>query len=127
MNNKTCTKCLKSKSSIEFYIQNDRKNGASYCKSCFNDYCMKRWINRKLEAIQYKGGECLDCSLKNAPYPVYEFHHLDPSKKDVDWTKLRLRSSKAIKAELDKCVLLCANCHRIRHYELELKSVALSS
>lgn len=120
MKEKVCTKCKNLKPESEFYTRNDRKHGASYCKTCFNNYCMKRWINRKLEAIQYKGGKCLDCNLSNAPYPVYEFHHLEPDKKDVDWTKLRLKSSKAIKAELDKCILLCANCHRIRHYQQDL-------
>ena len=124
---KICTKCKKFKLESEFYNQNDRKNGSSYCKSCFNIYCMKRWTNKKLEAIQYKGGHCLDCNLNNAPYSVYEFHHLEPNKKDFDWRKLRQRSSKIIKAELDKCVLLCANCHRIRHYKQNSLIVPLSS
>lgn len=113
---KTCSKCLIEKPMNEFYQQNDRKNSTTYCKSCFNSYCMKRWQNKKVEAIKYKGSKCIDCGLQNAPNIVYDFHHLDPSKKDYDWTKLRLRSTKDINTELDKCVLLCSNCHRIRHY-----------
>lgn len=114
---KICTKCKSKKCLSEFYQQSDRKNGQSYCKSCFNDYCQERWINKKINAIEYKGGCCQDCklSLKDTHYSVFEFHHLDPSKKDADWTKLRLTSGDKIKAELEKCVLLCANCHRIRH------------
>ena len=113
---KICKKCLIEKEDSDFYTQNDRKSGSSYCKICFSQYCMSRWINRKIEAIKYKGNKCIDCNLENAPYCVYDFHHLDPDTKDYDWTKLRLRSIKSIKLELDKCVLLCANCHRLRHH-----------
>ncbi len=127
MTEKVCPNCKELKVKSEFYFQKDRKNGTSYCKSCFNEYCQKRWINKKLKAIQYKGGKCIDCNIANLPYPVYEFHHLEPKEKDLDWTKLRLKSLKAINAELDKCILLCANCHRIRHYKQNLKSSALSN
>lgn len=88
-----------------------------FVKNALNEYCIQRWIQRKIEAIQYKGNECTDCKLhiSNTHYAVFEFHHLNPNEKDYNWTKLRLKSIEAIYAELDKCVLLCANCHRIRH------------
>jgi hypothetical protein len=114
---KICTKCLEEKDSNNFYIQNDRKSGSSYCKKCFNKYCMDRWSARKIEAINYKGEKCVDCGLHKEHPSVYEFHHLDPSQKDYNWQKLRQKSIKAIKLELDKCVLLCANCHRKRHWD----------
>ncbi len=113
---KTCTKCLISKNLTDFYNQNDRKSKASFCKNCFNKYCIDRWSAKKLEAIIYKGSKCVDCNLQNEHPSVYEFHHLDPSQKDYSWTKLRLRSNQDIKLELDKCILLCANCHRKRHW-----------
>lgn len=116
---KTCIKCLKDKELSEFYTQNDRKSGASYCKSCFNEYCIKRWTQRKVDAVLYKGGKCIDCGLDNEHPSVYEFHHLDPKEKDYTWTKLRLRSIDSIKRELDKCAILCANCHRKRHWDYE--------
>lgn len=89
----------------------------AYCKKCFNIRCQKRWIQRKLQAISYLGGQCEDCNLhiSNSHYAVFEFHHRDSAKKDADWSKLRLMSVTAIHSELAKCVLLCANCHRIRH------------
>lgn len=43
-----------------------------------------------------------------------EFHHLDPSEKDPDYYSLKIDFDK-LKPELDKCVLLCANCHREKH------------
>lgn len=122
---KTCTKCLKDKELTDFYTQNDRKSGASYCKECFNHYCMARWSARKVEMVEYKGSKCIDCELENEHPSVYEFHHLDPTRKDYVWTKLRLRPIKVIKEELDKCVLLCANCHRKRHWDIENPSYVI--
>lgn len=115
---KICTNCNQSKPLSEFYQRKDRKNGHNLCKVCFNRYTIERWIKRKIDAITYKGSKCQDCSINypEYPYAVFEFHHRKPSEKDVDWSTLKLRSDKAIKHELDKCDLLCANCHRIRHH-----------
>lgn len=118
METKTCTTCNEEKFITEFYQQKDRKIGSSSCKKCFNDYCVQRWVQKKKEAIEYKGGKCEDCpaSYPSEPYVIFDFHHLDPEEKDVDWGKLRLKSWDKIKLELDKCVLLCSNCHRKRHH-----------
>lgn len=120
LENKTCSKCKQSKSISEFYNKSDRKSGSSHCKECFNKYCVQRWINKKKTAIESKGGNCVDCglTLEESHYSVFEFHHLDPKLKDYDWTKLRLRSEQRIQLELARCILLCANCHRIRHANL---------
>jgi hypothetical protein len=119
METKKCCGCNDIKLLTEFYVTKGKEKGQSHCKKCFNKYCVDRWVQKKIDAILYKGGRCIDCNLQypELPYPVFEFHHLDPNKKDVSWTKLRLRSKEKIHKELDKCVLLCANCHRIRHHE----------
>jgi len=67
------------------------------------------------------GGCCAKCGYNKCP-DVLEFHHLDESTKDFDWGKLRLRSKETILTELDKCTMLCANCHRETHYELNRKN-----
>lgn len=93
----------------------DSKRLHSMCKKCFNAYCVERWINRKLEVIESKGGKCLDC--KNIyPHFVYDFHHINDLTKELDWSKMRLVSKSRLNKELENCVLLCANCHRLRHY-----------
>jgi transposase len=89
----------------------------SYCKPCFSKYTMNRWLQRKREAIEYKGGCCLDCGYKGSQQ-VYDFHHRDPKEKEFDWRKMRMRSWDSILKELDKCDLVCANCHRLRHVEM---------
>lgn len=111
---KTCSRCGQEKSRTEFYRQSDRTSGASYCKACFNAYCVERWIAKKRRAIEYKGGRCNRCGY-DQHYAALQFHHVEPSEKDVSWAKLRLRSWTKIEAELDKCELLCANCHAVEH------------
>ena len=110
-----CSKCKEYKDENEYYQSSIRK--ATYCKLCFNNYTIERWKRRKIQAIQYKGSKCIDCNISypNANPVIFDFHHLDPSQKDYDWNKLRLMSLDKIKKELDKCVLLCSNCHRVRH------------
>lgn len=66
----------------------------------------------KLKAIEYLGGQCTDCKTSYPQY-VYDFHHIDPTIKDFGIA--RIMQWENIILELDKCVLLCANCHRIRH------------
>lgn len=71
---------------------------------------------RKLKAIEYLGGICNLC--KQAYHPaVFEFHHKDPSTKDRDPSKMLQLSWERLTQELDKCLLLCANCHRLTHHE----------
>jgi hypothetical protein len=59
------------------------------------------------------------CGVKY-PLPAMQFHHRDSNKKDVTWTKLRLRSWDKVIKELDGCDLLCANCHAIKHSKYHL-------
>ncbi len=114
---KRCPKCNSNKELSEFYQTKSRPTGSAMCKQCFNTYCIQRWIEKKIKAIEYKGNQCMDCGLhiNNSHYSVFDFHHLTPNEKDYDWTKLRLKSNEAIERELNKCILLCSNCHRIRH------------
>ena len=114
---KTCSQCNTLKENKEFYVKNkNRGTLQSKCKECHNIYCINRWIEKKKKAIEYKGGKCVKCSY-NKYYGALEFHHLDPNEKDMDWDKMRKTSWEKIKKELDKCVLLCSNCHREEHHQ----------
>ncbi len=114
---KTCIRCQQTKPLCDFYPKPRKSGGVTcYCKPCFNVYTTERFRRRKRQAVAYLGGRCADCG-GIFPYYVYDFHHLDPSQKDVQFTVLRRRSWAAIRMELDKCALLCANCHRIRHWD----------
>lgn len=69
--------------------------------------------DRKRKLIDAFGGKCNDCS--GAFHPCqFDFHHLDPKHKEFNLSE-RISEEQAME-ELKKCVLLCANCHRMRHY-----------
>jgi len=72
---------------------------------------------RKLRemARMYKGGKCMICGYKRY-LGALDFHHRNPKQKDFGLSVKGLtRSWKRIKKEINKCVLLCANCHREVH------------
>ena len=135
---KTCIKCGELKEDTEFYT---KKNT---CKVCFiKQVNTRHWANReaslaykkqnyaehKEEYYQYsvnrrkelriwlntlKTGPCCDCGGYFPPV-CYDFHHTDPKGKISTVALMFMRCSKTqILAEIEKCVLICANCHRIR-------------
>ena len=85
-----------------------------------NDYLKQkeRALTRKLELIKTKGGKCEICGYdKNIA--ALEFHHLNPSEKSfqLDARSLGNTTVEKLLKESDKCILVCANCHREIHNE----------
>ncbi|MBU0672003.1 MAG: HNH endonuclease [Candidatus Margulisbacteria bacterium] len=75
----------------------------------------KRRKKLRQKAIEYKGGECQSCGYKRF-VGALEFHHLNEKKKDFGISLKGLtRSWVRIKKEVDKCILVCSNCHREIH------------
>lgn len=69
----------------------------------------------KQKAVALLGGRCSGCDREFAA-STFEFHHLDPSLKDFAISADGVaRPWERIAAELAKCVLVCANCHREIH------------
>ena len=72
------------------------------------------WRKRtKQKLVDYKGGSCIKCGY-NKCVSALEFHHIDPNQKDFQvcgksWSFERLKN------EVDKCILVCSNCHREIH------------
>lgn len=119
---KYCPKCNEYKNLEDFYLrkEKDRSGENGYCRDCLNKYQVERWVKVKLRMIEYKGGKCKKCGLeiKDSHYSVFEFHHIDPKAKDNNFENIRTKKFDTIKKELDKCVMLCSNCHRITHAEI---------
>lgn len=96
-------------------LPNGRRKKCGTCNTAI------RRLRLKSKCVNYKGGECVHCKLRSENLSVYDFHHLDPNEKDFDLTItiIGTMSWDAIKVELDKCILLCSNCHRIEHSKFE--------
>ncbi|UNA01829.1 HNH endonuclease [Vibrio phage PVA8] len=68
----------------------------------------------KLRAVEYKGGCCERCGYDKC-IEALEFHHTDPNGKDFGIASGGCKRWERIVPELDKCIMLCANCHREEH------------
>lgn len=83
---------------------------------------VRNWKKRKKEKlIEYKGGKCEICGYAKC-LAALEFHHKNPNEKEFSISSKNIRSFEAYLKEVDKCILLCSNCHReIHEKEKELK------
>ena len=98
----TCTICGRN-----YTYDRKKGHGLSKCGSCTSSL---RRFEIKKRAIDYKGGKCQVCGYSRC-LRALKFHHLDPTKKEFGiagnhcfvWSRLVI--------ELDKCVLICGNCH----------------
>ena len=99
-------------------------NQTKYCKiSCKTATAID--IRRRIfkeNAIVYLGGSCADCGFSGHP-AAFHFHHANSENKLFRLSGMyRYNWERAVVPELDKCILLCANCHGIRHskiYDME--------
>lgn len=112
-------------------INEPRNKTASYCKSCANEWqkdfykknprCLsKAGIFRK-KAIrdlvkEKKDVPCLDCGI-SYPYYVMDYDHIKGVKKfNLSIAASKYRSMKSVLEEMEKCEIVCANCHRERTF-----------
>ena len=79
----------------------------------------RRALRLKLRCVEYKGGSCR-CGY-NKCLAALDFHHRKGEVKSFGLSSIKLasivRTWEHIKQELDKCDLLCSNCHREEHYQ----------
>ena len=77
----------------------------------FNYEQVKKWrILVKKRAVDYKGGKCQVCGYDRCIRSL-DFHHVDPTKKEFSISEFKNKKIENLKNELDKCILLCSNCH----------------
>lgn len=84
----------------------------SMCQSCATN--MRRY-KIKIDSINYLGGVCSSCGYDKC-IGAMVFHHINPDEKDFAISHGYTHSWEAIKIELDKCILLCQNCHAELHW-----------
>ncbi len=134
---KYCYACSSHLPKSDFYKNKAKKGGLStQCKAC-GKLAVDKWfasegnrtrhkrstVNRrkanKARLVEHFGSKCLDCQ-QSFPDCCYDFHHLDPAEKDHSMGNIGTYSWASIEKEvLGKCVMLCSNCHRIRHHVKE--------
>lgn len=77
------------------------------------------WRKRtKIKLVEYKGGKCQICGYNKSKNALH-FHHLDPNEKDFSISGKSLSFDK-LKTEVDKCILVCSNCHSEIHEGLTI-------
>lgn len=84
------------------------------CSQCSVEAVTERRRKVIRETIEYKGGKCQCCGYDKC-VEALDFHHIDPTTKEFGISDGSTRSLEKTKAEADKCILLCANCHRELH------------
>jgi len=100
-----------------------RKSRQIFCTDkCKSRYNTHKWqvengIKRKIELVKYKGGKCKECGYKKN-FAALIFHHLIPKDKSFPLSirELTNRSMDKLYQEVEKCVLLCSNCHAEEHW-----------
>lgn len=130
---RTCSKCKLEKDNCEFTKNSHYKSGLNHsCKKCHNEYTRSHYLRNKskykararsretkLRGVidQLKNKPCMDCKAKFNPWQM-DFDHVKGVKKfGIATISNGLVSMKSLMEEIDKCDLVCANCHRQRTHE----------
>lgn len=107
------------------------RNGQYTCKDCHNEYQKAYYkkhplsIDKSAKERQQrirdyirsvKDAPCVDCNEKY-PYYVMDFDHINGVKSfNLSIAANKFKSLKKIKDEIEKCEIVCSNCHRIRTF-----------
>lgn len=95
-----------------------KRNGKlchTICLGCDNHRSVERFRSSKAKAVKFKGGKCEKCGYDKC-MGALQFHHPDPKTKDPNFHKMKCWSFDKVEKELEKCQLLCANCHAELHW-----------
>lgn len=92
------------------------------CTKCRYDAIAAKRARTKERSVAYKGGKCELCGYDRCNRALV-FHHRDPKEKEFGLAKMSCKSWRKIQGELDKCQLLCSNCHMEVHDLIEKTGV----
>lgn len=117
MISKTCSKCGEKKTLEEFHKNGFNSKGEQkyrgYCKTCANNLEKQRYLKKK-DFLDNQKTKCEKCG-EDRVY-VLDFHHKDGEEKQFTIGQYKKGSLEIIQNEINKCVCLCANCHREFHF-----------
>ena len=113
---KTCTSCGVEKDDSEFYKRKNREKSSAKCKDCEKQNVTERTVRiaKFVNRLKRIYGCCV-CGYNKCP-DAMDLHHIDPGDKNGAIARMiHSHSFAKIKAEIRKCVVLCAICHREYH------------
>jgi hypothetical protein len=111
---KRCPRCKDILPIAMFYAKRSGQGVTSYCRKCVSDQTLERSHRLKERSVAYKGGKCVVCGYDKC-LAALDFHHLDDTKKDFSIAACKLSNFEKVRVELNKCILVCSNCHREIH------------
>jgi Zn finger protein HypA/HybF involved in hydrogenase expression len=107
------------------YYQNKDKEVSESQKQYWREKALQHNKERRHFVKEYKS----KCSCKKCgdarPY-VLDFHHIDPSTKLFDLGDTSKKGIKKLQEEIDKCVVLCKNCHSEFHYLEKEQNISIT-
>ena len=118
MQTKICTKCGKELPITQFNWRDKAKGTRrSECKYCHSAY-MKQKYQQKKQIVQDLKSQYTCAKCGDSRGYVLDFHHIDPDKKEQTVARMTSNNYQLNKVynEIQKCIVLCANCHREFHY-----------
>ena len=87
------------------------------CKKCYLGRKVERVRENRAKFVEYKKTlSCEHCGIKD--FRVIEFHHTSNDKEECVANMMGF-AFKRIMKEIQKCIPLCANCHRILHFDMK--------
>jgi hypothetical protein len=121
-----CRSCGKSGERNEMHGKRPHNyiNG-NRAKECTLEYLSRIRKERKKKIILMMGNKCHDCGTENLPINCYHMHHVDPETKcfsvmsKLNENRFFREESEIMTQEIEKCILLCLNCHKIHHCDDE--------
>jgi hypothetical protein len=134
MKTKVCSKCGNEKSYDNDFLWRNKKKGLkhSQCSLCYKEtrkssygnnrqYYYERNLKKRKQStdwlVEYKKNK--KCYFCNETEPIcLDFHHIDDTKKEFNISNMKYQSTERMKKEIEKCVIVCSNCHRKIHTHL---------
>lgn len=124
-----CKKCGEIKNTDCFYKSKRGRGFHVWCKECIKKYDHERHQNQRVKIIKQKKDrlirqrewfnnykkelKCSNCG--ESDICCLDFHHINPNEKEKAISEMISCSIDKIKEEINKCIVLCANCHRKLH------------
>lgn len=128
---KYCPKCKLHKELTDFSVNKTKRDNLNYqCKSCHSNYRKKHYQknkqkyitkaknNRRIQEEKYnKYKESLSCEIcKENTTCCLDFHHKNTSEKEFNVSSMKsFISFESLLKEINKCIVVCSNCHRKIH------------